>query len=226
MFYCNLFYLLEKGKTSWIKKKLRKPVSLRPLFAPKPFPPLIFLSHIMIYILEFICLHVCVCRLLCGSKHQTHISACINLEFHMQPHLDTKVISLAFWPTLPFIISTIALELVQSKLPLFQSPPFCLPWLNKVSSFHCRNKRATTAQWLACWADLLFMQHVEGLNLTYPALFSLSFFWKKTFWSRWSSLSLSSIPSPPGSLGHHRWFCNQFPPFFPVFHCSLGLEEH
>ena len=29
--------------------------------------------------------------------------------------------------------------------------------------------------------------------------------------------SSSSIPSPRGSLGHHRWFYNQFSPFFPVF---------
>ena len=28
-----------------------------------------------------------------------------------------------------------------------------------------------------------------------------------------------------GSLGHHRWFCNQFSPFFPVLHCPLGLAE-
>ena len=26
-----------------------------------------------------------------------------------------------------------------------------------------------------------------------------------------------------GHLGHHRWFCNQFSPFFPVLHCLLGL---
>ena len=25
--------------------------------------------------------------------------------------------------------------------------------------------------------------------------------------------------------GHHRWFRNQFPPFFPVLHCPLGLGE-
>ena len=28
-----------------------------------------------------------------------------------------------------------------------------------------------------------------------------------------------------GSLGHHRWFCNQFSPFSPVLHCPLGLAE-
>ena len=26
-------------------------------------------------------------------------------------------------------------------------------------------------------------------------------------------------------MGHHRWFRNQFPPFFPVLHCPLGLGE-
>ena len=26
-------------------------------------------------------------------------------------------------------------------------------------------------------------------------------------------------------MGHHRWFCNQFSPFFPVLHCPLGLAE-
>ena len=40
-----------------------------------------------------------------------------------------------------------------------------------------------------------------------------------------SSSSSSSIPSPRGSLGHHRWFCNQFSPFFLVLHCPLGLAE-
>ena len=40
-----------------------------------------------------------------------------------------------------------------------------------------------------------------------------------------SSSSSSSIPSPRGTLGHHRWFCNQFSPFFPVLHCPLGLAE-
>ena len=37
--------------------------------------------------------------------------------------------------------------------------------------------------------------------------------------------SSSSISLPRGSLGHHRWFCNQFSPFFPVFHCPLGPAE-
>ena len=37
--------------------------------------------------------------------------------------------------------------------------------------------------------------------------------------------SSSSILQPRGSLGHHRWFCNQFSPFFPVLHCPLELAE-
>ena len=28
-----------------------------------------------------------------------------------------------------------------------------------------------------------------------------------------------------GSLGHHRWFHNQFPPFSLVLHCPLGLGK-
>ena len=40
-----------------------------------------------------------------------------------------------------------------------------------------------------------------------------------------SSSSSSSILEPRGSLGHHRWFRNQFPPFFSVLHCPLGLGE-
>ena len=32
-------------------------------------------------------------------------------------------------------------------------------------------------------------------------------------------------PLTTRSLGHHRWFCNHFPPFFPVLHCPLGLGE-
>ena len=40
----------------------------------------------------------------------------------------------------------------------------------------------------------------------------------------WVTLILS-IPSPWGSLGHHRWFRNQFPPFFPVPRKTVtGLE--
>ena len=41
----------------------------------------------------------------------------------------------------------------------------------------------------------------------------------ETSMKRSHSISLSSsssIPWPRGSLGHHRWFHNQFPPFFPV----------
>ena len=34
-----------------------------------------------------------------------------------------------------------------------------------------------------------------------------------------------SIPSPRGSLGDHTWFHNQFPPFFSVLHCPLGICE-
>ena len=26
-------------------------------------------------------------------------------------------------------------------------------------------------------------------------------------------------------MGHHRWFCNQFSPFFPALHCPLGLAK-
>ena len=37
--------------------------------------------------------------------------------------------------------------------------------------------------------------------------------------------SLSSILEPRGSLWHHRWFHNQFPPSFSVRHCPLGLGE-
>ena len=40
-----------------------------------------------------------------------------------------------------------------------------------------------------------------------------------------SPSNLSSIPWPRGSFWHHRWIRNQFPPFFPVLHCSLGLGE-
>ena len=41
------------------------------------------------------------------------------------------------------------------------------------------------------------------------------------------SPSLLSIPQPRGSLGHHRRFLNQFPPFFsfPFPHCPLGLGQ-
>ena len=43
--------------------------------------------------------------------------------------------------------------------------------------------------------------------------------------NQYSSSPSSSIPYQRGSLGHHRWFCNQFSPFFPVLHCPLGLAE-
>ena len=38
-------------------------------------------------------------------------------------------------------------------------------------------------------------------------------------------ISSSRIHYPRGSLEHHKWFCNQFPPFSPVLHCPLGLGE-
>ena len=40
-----------------------------------------------------------------------------------------------------------------------------------------------------------------------------------------SSYLILSIPQLWGSLGHHRWFHNQFPPFFPLLHCPLELGE-
>ena len=40
-----------------------------------------------------------------------------------------------------------------------------------------------------------------------------------------SHSSSSPIPSPRGSLGHHRWFHNQFPPFFPSLHCPPELGK-
>ena len=40
-----------------------------------------------------------------------------------------------------------------------------------------------------------------------------------------SSSSSSSISLPRGSLGHHKWFHNHFPPFLSVLHCPLGLGE-
>ena len=40
-----------------------------------------------------------------------------------------------------------------------------------------------------------------------------------------SKILISSIPWARGSLRHHGWFRNQFPPFFPVFHCPLWLGE-
>ena len=41
-----------------------------------------------------------------------------------------------------------------------------------------------------------------------------------------SSSSSSSVPYVRGSLGYPWWFCNQFPPFFPVFLWLLGLCLH
>ena len=60
-------------------------------------------------------------------------------------------------------------------------------------------------------------------------------FWRMYLW--WSLCALyllacqveltspSSILQPRGSLGHHRWFRNQFPSFFPVLHYPMGLGE-
>ena len=54
------------------------------------------------------------------------------------------------------------------------------------------------------------------------------------WWIEWRSIILerglvssssSCIPYPRGSLGHHRWFRNQFSRFFPVLHCPLGPAE-
>ena len=38
-------------------------------------------------------------------------------------------------------------------------------------------------------------------------------------------LLISPNPQPRESLGHHRRFHNQFPPFCSVLHCTLGLGE-
>ena len=54
-----------------------------------------------------------------------------------------------------------------------------------------------------------------------------------TFWGlhlkKWHFTHFFPSPSPitwpRGSLGHHRWFHNQFSPFFSVFRFPLGLGE-
>ena len=55
--------------------------------------------------------------------------------------------------------------------------------------------------------------------------FSLVSWWGTQLAQCFYTSSLSSIPYPRGSLGHHRWFCNKFSPLFPVFHFPLGLAE-
>ena len=62
-------------------------------------------------------------------------------------------------------------------------------------------------------------------QLTYKYYMVDSVRWWTSFMCVFSSSSSSSIPLPRGSLVHHRWFHNQFPPFFPLFHCCLGLGE-
>ena len=44
-------------------------------------------------------------------------------------------------------------------------------------------------------------------------------------WRWWRYSLILFIPYLRGSLGHHRWFRNQFPPFPPVLHCQLGFGE-
>ena len=49
------------------------------------------------------------------------------------------------------------------------------------------------------------------------------------WWHQWLSrrgiIIIIINPLTWGSLGHHRWSCNQFSPFFSVLLCPLGLTE-
>ena len=47
----------------------------------------------------------------------------------------------------------------------------------------------------------------------------------KKWWLLFHIIIIIIIPEPRGSLGHHRLFLNQFPPFFSVLHCPVGLGE-
>ena len=41
----------------------------------------------------------------------------------------------------------------------------------------------------------------------------------------WYRFFTFTYPLTPRVVGHHRWFHNQFPPFFSLLHCPLGLGE-
>ena len=68
-----------------------------------------------------------------------------------------------------------------------------------------------------------------GLILNIQCLVSKVTPWQiKNQWGQWwqmdiyhLSASSSSIPQQQGSLGHYRWFRNQFSPFSPVLRCPL-----
>ena len=66
--------------------------------------------------------------------------------------------------------------------------------------------------------------NISLLLLVYIMAFIIIYTDHTKFYSS-SSSSSSYILSLRGSFGHHKWFHNQFPPFFPVLHCPLGLDE-
>ena len=100
----------------------------------------------------------------------------------------------------------------------------------------------TTSQsfsgWLWGWSSWLHQRTTphkspsnETINQSSPPPFLCVYTYKKTTYThqRSSSPQQSSMDSPSpwlwGLLGHHRWLHNQFPPFFSVLHCLLGLEK-
>ena len=81
------------------------------------------------------------------------------------------------------------------------------------------------------WLDWLVKSHKIAYEIWTSHVYDLELtkIWKPRVhvgnWHLSSKASASSIPSLRGSLGRHRWFCNQFSPFFPVPHCPLGLTN-
>ena len=80
--------------------------------------------------------------------------------------------------------------------------------LNKKYKFFTWTARANTKLVSAMWAVLVWwLVTLSNRTLLFPC--------------RSASHFISSIPQLRGSLGHHRWFRSQFPPFFPLFSTPL-----
>ena len=115
------------------------------------------------------------------------------------------------------------------KLSLWKS------WVKFTSSWQCHSVKVMGEfrPWHTCCTSsslkewLNFFRQCTGRKFNSDIRCRLTLITSRLTWffTSSSSSSSSSIPKPWGMLGHYRWFCNQFSPFFPVLHCPLGLAE-
>ena len=102
-------------------------------------------------------------------------------------------------------------------------PKWCISWNQKTGSLwaELRYIRLCCIRHISCDTKKNF-----GLDQNFALLYlALSCIW--LWYIVVSDFVIIVIINPLTArvVGHHRWFCNQFSPVFPLVHCPLGLAE-